>query len=116
MPTKAFLKKIKQRLTQERDELHVKSHQRVDIDTDGDETDEVQGHMLLDLANQLSARDSVKLAQINKALKEIDNGSFGICDDCEENIPDKRLDANPYSSICVSCAEERELETKRRGL
>lgn len=116
MPKQVFIKKMKQRLLQERDALCNKPSQNHDIDTDGDETDEVQGNMLIDLANQLSARDSIKLSQITVALKNIDENTFGVCVDCEENIPEKRLEANPYSPICVACAEERELETKRRGL
>jgi len=116
MPKQTFIKKMKQRLLQERNALSNKSSQHHDIDTDGDETDEVQGNMLIDLQNQLSARDSIKLTQINEALKRIDDSTFGICGECEEKIPDKRLDANPYSPICIACAEEHELENKRKGL
>lgn len=115
MPNKTFLKKMKQRLLLEKEALCNKPSQHHDIDTDGDETDEVQGNMLIDLQNQLSARNGLKLKQIESALKEIDDGTFGICNDCEENIPEKRLEANPYVPICVSCAEEREMENKRRG-
>lgn len=114
MFTKAFLKKIKEQLLKDRSTLTGKSVRRVDIDTDGDETDEVQGNLLIELENQFSARDSQKLVQINKALKSIEDKTYGICDDCEENIPEKRLEANHHVSICVSCAEEREAETKQR--
>jgi DnaK suppressor protein len=114
MLTKSFLKKTKERLLKARDELVEKSTQRSDIDTEGDETDAVQGNVLIDIQNQLSSRDNQKLTQINAALKSIDDKTYGICDDCEENIPEKRLEVNPYVSICVSCAEEREAEDKQR--
>lgn len=114
MLTKTTLKKIKEKLTLERDELVEKLTKRLDIDTDGDETDEVQGNMLIELENQLSAKNQQRLAQINSALQKIEDKTYGLCEDCEEDIPEKRLLINPYFSTCVSCAEERESEPKRR--
>lgn len=114
MLTKAFLKKIKERLLQEKGELSEKTTHRHDIDTDGDETDEVQGNMLIELENRLSSRNSQKLAQITDALNRIEEKTYGVCQDCEEDIPEKRLLHNPYFVTCVSCAEEREKETKQR--
>jgi DnaK suppressor protein len=114
MLTKKFLKQTKEKLLLERDELLEKSTKRPDIDTDGDETDEIQGNLLIDLHNQLTTRNHSKLFQIADALKRIDDKTYGICQDCEENIPEKRLSANPYFLTCVSCAEERETEEKQR--
>lgn len=114
MLKKAFLKKTKEKLLSERDELSEKSIRRPDIDTDGDETDEIQGNMLIDLHNQLTTRNHAKLTQISDALKRIDDKTYGICQDCEEAIPEKRLELNPYFLTCVSCAEERETEDKQR--
>jgi DnaK suppressor protein len=114
MLKKTFLKKIKEQLVLERNELMGKSIRRPDIDTDGDETDEIQGNMLIDLHNQMSVRNNVKLLQINDAIKKIDENRYGMCEDCEENIPEKRLVINPYFLTCVSCAEERETEDKQR--
>ncbi len=114
MFSKAFLKKIKEQLLKERDELSERAVQRVDIDTDGDETDEVQGNMLIELENTFTSRKNQKLHQINDALKKITDKTYGLCQDCEEDIPEKRLLLNPYFTICVACAEEREAETKQR--
>ena len=115
MLSKAFLKKTKERLEAERNELTEKSIQRPDIDTEGDEIDEIQGNQLIEMQNQLNTRNHAKLHQINDALKRIDDKTYGVCQDCEEKIPEKRLLANPYFLTCVSCAEEREMENKRRG-
>jgi len=114
MFTKAFLKKIKEQLLQEKEVLSGKAVHRADIDTDGDETDEVQGNMLIELENQLNSRNNQKLSQINDALKKLADKTYGLCQECEEDIPEKRLLLNPYFVICVSCAEERETETKQR--
>jgi DnaK suppressor protein len=114
MLTKAFLKKTKERLINERNELSEKSSQRPDIDTDGDETDEVQGNQLIELHNQLNTRNHAKINQISDALRRMDDKTYGVCQDCGENIPEKRLTVNPYFLTCVSCAEEREKEDKRK--
>ena len=114
MFSKTFLKKIKEQLLREREELSERPLQRADIDTDGDETDEVQGNMLIELENAFNSRKSKKLSQINDALQKITDKSYGVCQDCEEDIPEKRLSLNPYFTICVACAEEREAETKQR--
>jgi DnaK suppressor protein len=114
MLSKAFLKKTKEKLLSERNELTEKSTQRPDIDTDGDETDEIQGNQLIELQNQLNTRNHNKLIQISDALKRIEDKTYGICQDCEDDIPEKRLSVNPHFLICVACAEEREKETKRK--
>jgi DnaK suppressor protein len=111
---KVFLQKMKETLLSQKRELIIKSTRAVDIDTDGDETDEIQGNMLIELMNQLSTRDSSKLSQIEDALQRIEDSTYGLCQDCEDPIPNKRLLANPYFLTCVTCAEEREMEEKQR--
>lgn len=116
MLNKSFMKKMKESLLLQKQELLAKSTlvQEQDIDTDGDEIDEIQGNMLIELNNKLNSRNNVKLIQIDDALSRLDNNTYGICEDCEEGIPEKRLLANPYFLICVSCAEDREAEEKQR--
>ena len=111
---KSFLKKVKDLLLDQKSEILKQVDQEVIVDTDGDETDEVQGNMLIELNNQLNARNSIKLDRIENALKRIEDGSYGLCQDCGESIPEKRLLSNPYFQTCVSCAEEREAEEKQR--
>lgn len=115
MPNKKFVSKIKEKLLLEKRERLQRSAQKVDIDTDGDETDEVQGNIQIDMHNQISRLNLAQLAQIEEALNRIDQRTYGICVDCQEPIPEKRLLANPYYLVCISCAEERELLEKRKG-
>lgn len=114
MLNKTFLQKMVDTLDAEKKSLLSQTEREVVIDTDGDETDEIQGNMLIEMQNQLSTRNSARLAQIEAALKRIEEGHYGKCVDCDEQIPEKRLVANPYCQTCVSCAEERELEEKQR--
>lgn len=111
---KVFLQKMKESLLLQKKDITIRFSQPIDIDTEGDETDEIQGNMILEVANQLSSRDSLKIIRINDALQRIESSTYGICEDCEEDIPEKRLLVNPYCLTCIVCAEERELEEKQR--
>ena len=85
----------------------------LNVDTDGDEIDEIQGKQLIDLTSKLNSRNLAKLKQIELALKRIDNNTYGRCEDCNELILEKRLLHNPHFHTCVECSEERELEEKQ---
>lgn len=111
-----FIKKIKQQLLEEKEGLLKKSTIPTEIDLDGDETDEIQGKMILHLENQLNLRNKDKIFKINDALKKIEEKTYGICQDCEEDIPEKRLMFNPYFLTCIGCAEDREEEDKKSRL
>jgi len=86
-----------------------------EIDFDGDEVDVVQGMVISGLNEQLSKRDINTLGKINIALKKIEDGSFGACDECEGPIGEKRLMALPGVSNCITCAEEAEKTLKHYG-
>jgi DnaK suppressor protein len=111
---KTFLFKVKELLLAEKQEILRQVNQDIDVDTEGDETDIIQANILIELTNQLNTRNSAKLAQIEAALKRIDDKTYGLCQDCEEPIPEKRLLHNPHFQTCVACAEEREAEAKQR--
>jgi DnaK suppressor protein len=111
---KTFLTKVKENLLTQKRDLTIKSTQSVVIDTDGDETDEIQGNLIMDLANHLSSRDTAKLRRIDSALQRIEERTYGLCQDCGEKIPNARLLANPHFLTCVACAEERERDEKQR--
>jgi RNA polymerase-binding protein DksA len=48
---------------------------------------------------------AAELAQINRALTQLDSGNYGICSNCGKPIGDGRLQALPYSDRCITCAE-----------
>jgi DnaK suppressor protein len=48
-----------------------------------------------------------QLKQINEALERINDGSYGICAECEKPISPKRLQAVPWAKYCVTCQEQR---------
>lgn len=112
---KVFFQEMKNNLLSQKKSIISKSTRNLEIDTDGDEIDEIQANVLLELANQLEGRDLVRLQQIDEALRKIENNSYGICQDCDEEIPEKRLLMNPYFTTCVLCSEAREIEQKQKG-
>ncbi len=48
------------------------------------------------------------LSQIETALERLEDGSYGMCEECGSKIPKARLNALPYASFCVKCAEQQE--------
>lgn len=53
-----------------------------------------------------ATREGKFLNHIEEALERIENGSYGICDDCEKPIPEERLLAVPTATRCVPCKEK----------
>lgn len=111
---KIFLTKVKNLLLAEKQEILKQVKQDIEIDMDGDETDEIQANILMGITNQINIRNAAKLVQIEEALKRVEDKSYGLCQDCEEPILEKRLLSNPHFQTCVSCAEAREAEQKQR--
>ena len=50
---------------------------------------------------------AVMRTDVVRALEKIEEGTYGLCDRCGASIPDERLDARPWSVLCVSCASRR---------
>ncbi|MFN7132667.1 MAG: TraR/DksA family transcriptional regulator [Myxococcales bacterium] len=62
---------------------------------------------------QLSDAHRRELLQIDAALARMDAGNYGICLDCELDIPPERLKALPFALRCADCATRLERETNR---
>ena len=61
-------------------------------------------------------RESKLIKKIKKTLERIDNGTFGICETCGEDISIKRLKARPVTSQCIDCKSKEEALEKALGL
>ena len=51
----------------------------------------------------LSAQARATVAEIDRALRKIDEGTYGVCESCGQQIPEARLQALPYATLCVNC-------------
>jgi RNA polymerase-binding protein DksA len=66
------------------------------------------GNFDQELSLSLLGSEKDALDQIDGALKRIEDGSFGECEECGMKIPKARLEAIPYAVLCVQCASQRE--------
>ena len=69
------------------------------------------------LAFELRLRDREQklLKKIEKALKKIENGTYGICEVCGSEIDEKRLMARPEATLCIDCKRAQERIEKIKG-
>jgi DnaK suppressor protein len=81
------------------------SREALAIETSPDELDRIQHASDRDFALSDLERNSDRLREVGSALRRIDEGTFGICIGCEENINPKRLAALPWASFCIVCQE-----------
>ncbi len=56
----------------------------------------------------LLVNERALLTEVLRALKRIDNGTYGICENCGQPIPEKRLEAIPWAARDVKCEEQLE--------
>jgi DnaK suppressor protein len=115
---KTQLKKFKSLLTEKRDEIVKKAkmtlEQDMTLDTDDlpDEMDLASSEYLQSFTFRLRGREKVFLEKIQKALLKIEDGSFGTCEECGEEISLKRLEARPETNLCIRCKEDQERREK----
>ncbi|MDP9115316.1 MAG: TraR/DksA family transcriptional regulator [Acidobacteriota bacterium] len=110
--TKPELKKFTATLTARASELEglIRNREAAAIETSVDALDQIQHAVERELALGTLARESSGLRETRAALRRIDDGTFGICTDCEENINPKRLAAVPWAARCIACQERADHE------
>jgi DnaK suppressor protein len=118
---KAQLKKFKTMLEEKRDEIVKKAKQTLsedmmlDANDLPDEMDLASSEYLQSFTFRLRGREKSFLDKIEKALTKIEDGSFGNCEECGEEITLKRLEARPETSLCIRCKEDQERAEKDYG-
>jgi DnaK suppressor protein len=111
---KLQLKKFKTLLTEKRDEIVKKAKQTLEEDMAldandlPDEMDLASSEYLQSFTFRLRGREKAFLEKIQKALTKIDEGNFGVCEECAEEISIKRLEARPETTLCIRCKEDQE--------
>lgn len=106
--TKMELSRFKKILETKRDELErfVRNRDAIAIEKSADALDEVQHAAERELAIRNLDRESLLLRNVRLALRRIEEGSFGTCLHCEEEISPKRLNAVPWAPFCIQCQEQ----------
>ena len=105
--TTAKLNEFRRALEKKREELRAGSSDREEIliENAAEDFDRLQQQLNREVAIRNLDRESKLLKEVQAALNRIDDGSFGICLRCEEEIPEKRLKALPWAAYCVPCQE-----------
>ncbi len=76
--------------------------------------DQASAEIDRDFLLRLKGREQRLLKKIDDAVDRIDNGTFGICEDCGNEIGIKRLLARPVTTMCIECKTLQEEEERRR--
>lgn len=78
-------------------------------DPTGDSADAAFDSGSEEIASQLAELEAKELSQIERALLRLKQGTYGLCEGCQCKIPVARLNALPYSTCCVKCQREVEV-------
>jgi DnaK suppressor protein len=65
---------------------------------------------------RIRERERKLIFKMREALQRIEEGTFGICEECEEPISLRRLKARPVTTLCIECKTREEKRQKMRGL
>src|SRR5579871_1709933 len=111
--TKSELNRLRRALENLRSELSSATGRRdiLAINTSPEELDQIQSASERDLAMRGLERNSNRLREVGDALGRVDNGAYGMCDACREDIGLRRLVAVPWTSLCIVCQEAADCDT-----
>lgn len=96
-------------------EMLAVENMQLDTNDLPDEMDLASSEYLQSFEFRLRGREKSLLSKLDLALKKIDDGTFGICEICEEPIGKKRLEARPETTLCIKCKEDQEREERTMG-
>ena len=109
-----LLAKLKEDLMQKRGEILAASTgsrplpASMDVNSrQGDLADQASGNNEVHIQLKLKQTDAKILQAIEEALRRIEKGTYGICRDCGEPIAPARLNAIPWTRVCITCKEKQ---------
>ena len=84
----------------------------ISVDDLADESDQTSSELSQGVVFTLREKEQRMLANIDMALERMEEGTYGLCEDCEEPIGKKRLELFPTANLCVAHQEEAEKKKK----
>ena len=116
---KRDVEKFKKILLQQKEDLLKNARKtlsgdiHLDPDDFPDEIDTASSEMNLAFQGRLRERERGLISKINQALGKIEEGVYGECESCGEQISLKRIQARPVAELCIDCkAEQEQLERR----
>jgi len=119
--TKAEIKQVKKILDERRQEVMRNAQKtlgegiQLDAAELPDDMDLASSEYLQYFNLRLRGREKIYLKKIERALARIDEGMFGLCDECGEPIGLERLLVRPEATLCIRCKEAQEREEQQFG-
>jgi DnaK suppressor protein len=113
---KAILEKMKEEALNEITKAMKSGANSVTGEPSGDIYDQASSERDRELGMLLGDREREKLVSIDEAILRLEEGEYGICEECEEEIPLGRLKVLPFARHCVKCKsdiERQQAQTKR---
>ena len=110
----ALLAKLKDALLRKRGEILATSTgtrplpESMDVNSrQGDLADQASGNNEVHIALKLKQTDAKILQAIEEALVRMDKGTYGICRDCGDPVAAARLEAIPWTRVCITCKQKQ---------
>jgi DnaK suppressor protein len=108
----SIFKKYREILEKKKEELMAASPARTPASEpgskSGDWIDQSSQESDVHVRLALKQTDAKLLRAIEEAINRIEQGTFGVCMDCENEIPTVRLDAVPWTRVCIGCKEKQQ--------
>lgn len=110
--TKEQIEVLRQKLLDERNEIFTNLMADEEILNNSSDYVEDSGELAFDnldkdIIAKISSQEKETLRQMDKALKRIESGDYGICTECGASIGFERLEVLPYIQICKDCANKK---------
>jgi DnaK suppressor protein len=110
----ALREKLKQELLRKRGEILAASTgtrplpESADVNSrQGDLADQASGNNEVHIALKLKQTDAKILQAIEEALVRMEKGTYGVCRDCGDPIAPARLEAIPWTRVCITCKQKQ---------
>ena len=121
MMNKKKLESFRKLLNERLDELLEQANETVDSMSDQkgnlpDPSDRATLESDRNFTLRIRDRERKLIGKIKDALERIDNGTYGICEECGEEISEKRLRARPVTTLCIDCKKKQETDERIRGV
>ena len=115
--TQAYFKDL---LLKRLDELYSEAEKTVAGLTDNEEnfpdpTDRATVESDRNLMLRIRDRERKLIVKVREALQRIEEGNFGLCEECGDDIGFERLTARPVTSLCIECKRKQEANEYARG-
>ncbi len=121
MLTEKKKERVKKELNSRLNDLLRDANKTVSVMTDQggsfpDPTD--RASMESDRNFELRIRDRERrlISKIKDAIDRLEQGTYGICEECGEEISEERLEARPVTTLCIDCKKKQENDERVRGL